>query len=196
MKLVFATHNQNKFLEVKRLVPQHITLYSLDDISCYEDIPETGNTLEENAKIKADYVTEKYDIPCFADDTGLLVDALNGQPGVYSARYAGPQKNTDDNMNKLLIELNERKDRNAHFKTVIALNLNGEQVIFNGKVEGEITLEKQGNKGFGYDPIFKPKGYSSTFAQLSVDLKNKIGHRGKAINQLITYLQTSPYVPK
>ena len=193
MKLVFATHNQNKFSEVKRLMPEHITLLSLDDISCLDDIPETGDTLEENAKIKADYVTKKYNLPCFSDDTGLLVDALNGQPGVYSARYAGPQKKANDNMNKLLFELKEKQDRNAHFKTVIVLNLNGEQVIFKGKVEGEITLEKQGVKGFGYDPIFKPKGYSTTFAQLSIDLKNKIGHRGKAINQLITYLQTDPH---
>ncbi len=189
MKLVFATHNPNKFKEVNELLPSHIELVSLTDIGCIDEIPETAETLEGNARLKADYVTEHYNLPCFADDTGLLADALNGAPGVHSARYAGEQKNSEDNMNRLLAELQHKKIRTARFKTVIALNLEQEKIIFNGIVEGEITIKKQGNKGFGYDPIFRPLGYEETFAQLSVSTKNKISHRGKAIRQLITYLK-------
>ncbi len=190
MKIVFATHNNNKLTEVKRLVPKYITLLSLADINCFEDIPETADTIEGNAKQKANYVTKHYGLPCFSDDTGLLVDVLNGEPGIYSARYAGEQKNADDNMNKLLNNLKNNTNRNAHFKTVIALNLNDEQHIFTGIANGEITTTKQGKKGFGYDPIFKPNGYTKTFAELPLDVKNKIGHRGKAVEQLITYLKS------
>ncbi|QLG43902.1 non-canonical purine NTP diphosphatase [Costertonia aggregata] len=189
MKLVFATHNQNKFEEVKKMVPKHIELVSLADIGCTEEIQETGGTLEENAKIKAHYIAKTYNFPCFADDTGLLVDVLNGEPGVYSARYAGEQKKPDDNMLKLLKKLQHKNDRTARFKTVIALNLNKEQFIFEGTVEGEIVHNKMGKGGFGYDPIFKPNGYRKTFAELPLGIKNKISHRGIAIQKLIDFLQ-------
>lgn len=188
MKLVFATHNENKFNEVKPLLPLHFELVSLTDLGCYDDIPETAQTLAGNAKIKADYVTRKYGMACFADDTGLLVDALNGAPGVYSARYAGAQKNASDNIAKLLSELQGAKDRSARFQTSIALNLDGECHFFEGTVVGQITLEEKGENGFGYDPVFQPHGYQETFAELSLDVKNTISHRGRAIQQLIAYL--------
>ncbi|GAB5566092.1 MAG: non-canonical purine NTP diphosphatase [Winogradskyella sp.] len=188
MKIVFATNNKNKLREVQSLVPQHIELLSLEDINCTEDIPETQATIEGNAVQKAEYVKNKYGYDCFADDTGLEVDALNGEPGVYSARYAGPQRNAQDNMNKLLEELQNKDSRKAQFKTVIALHLNGKLEAFTGICKGEITLEKHGDKGFGYDPIFKPKDYDETFAEMDLKLKNKIGHRGKAVLELINYL--------
>lgn len=191
MKLVFATHNRNKFAEVKKLIPVHIDLVSLTDIGCTEEIPETGKTLEENARIKADYVTENFDLPCFADDTGLLVDALHGAPGVFSARYAGEQKSSEDNIDKLLAALKGKNNRKARFTTVIALNLNKERHSFTGSVDGEIVMEKQGDGGFGYDPLFRPANYEKTFAELSVATKNRIGHRGKAIEQLICFLKNS-----
>ncbi|MBC6998661.1 non-canonical purine NTP diphosphatase [Cytophaga sp. FL35] len=196
MKLVFATHNQNKFQEVKLLMPDYIVLLSLTDISCFDEIEETGNTLEENAQIKANYVTQKYGLPCFSDDTGLLVNALNGRPGVFSARYAGNHKSSEDNMAKLLHELKKEKDRRAYFKTVIALNLPEEKHLFEGEAHGEITIGKQGEKGFGYDPIFKPLGYDQTFAQLPIDVKNKISHRGKAIDQLVQFLKNNHVITK
>ncbi|MBU2946053.1 non-canonical purine NTP diphosphatase [Zobellia uliginosa] len=189
MKLVFATHNKNKLEEVKKLVPTHIKLVSLTNIGCFNEIPETGTTLEENAKIKADYVTKNYGLACFADDTGLIVDILNGEPGVYSARYAGLDKNSDDNMNKLLHKLEDKNSRTAYFKTVIALNLNEEKHLFSGIVEGEILAERKGQGGFGYDPIFKPNGYKETFAELPLSIKNKISHRGKAMKKLLDFLQ-------
>ncbi len=189
MKLVFATHNQNKFAEVKKLVPAHIDLVSLTDIGCTEEIHETGKTLEENARIKANYVTENFGLPCFADDTGLLVDALHGAPGVFSARYAGEQKSSDDNIDKLLAALKGKNDRKARFATIIALNLAENQHIFEGSVKGEIIKEKQGDGGFGYDSIFRPIGYVKTFAQLSLKTKNQIGHRGKAIQKLLQFLE-------
>lgn len=188
MKLVFATHNQNKFNEVNELLPSHIELVSLTDIGCHDEIPETADTLEDNAQIKANFVKTHYGLSCFADDTGLLVDALNGAPGVYSARYAGKQKNAEDNMNKLLSELEGKNTRSARFKTVIALHLNDKNILFNGTVEGQITTAKSGKKGFGYDPIFKPEGYEKTFAELPLYVKNKVSHRGKAIKQLVEYL--------
>tara|TARA_R110001583_G_scaffold16871_5_gene68931 strand:+ start:1758 stop:2351 length:594 start_codon:yes stop_codon:yes gene_type:complete len=190
MKLVFATHNQNKVREVQALLPTTITLLSLTDIGCDEEIPETGKTLEANAILKADFVTNKYGYPCFADDTGLLVNSLDGAPGVYSARYAGEQKNSDDNMDKLLTELKSKKDRTARFETIIALNLENKQHIFKGVVEGEISIDKKGKKGFGYDPIFKPDTHENTFAELPLEVKNKISHRGKAIQHLLTYLKS------
>ncbi|MBD0776602.1 non-canonical purine NTP diphosphatase [Maribacter sp. ANRC-HE7] len=189
MKLVFATHNQNKVKEVQALLPKNISLLSLTDIGCNEEIPETGKTLKENAIIKADFVTKHFGLPCFADDTGLLVDALNGAPGVYSARYAGEQGNSDNNMDKLLSELKSKTHRSARFETVIALNLENSQHIFTGTVEGDIIDEKKGDKGFGYDPIFRPKNYSQTFAELPMDVKNKISHRGKAIQELLIFLK-------
>ncbi len=190
MKLVFATHNKNKVEEVRAIFPAHISLLSLTDIGCLEDIPETGKTLQENAILKANYVTQNFGYPCFADDTGLLVDSLNGAPGVYSARYAGEQRDADDNMDKLLKELVNKTERTARFETVIALNINNEQYVFTAKVEGVIIQEKIGEKGFGYDPVFKPNGYTKTFAELPLEVKNKIGHRGKAIQKLIMCLKS------
>lgn len=188
MQLVFATNNNNKIKEVQALIPSHIKLLSLQDIGCFEDIPETQNTIEGNAVQKANYIKEHYGYDCFADDTGLEVDALNGAPGVYSARYAGEQKSAEDNMAKLLKELNGNINRNAQFKTVIALHLNNNMYTFTGICKGEITTIKNGEKGFGYDPIFKPAGYNQTFAEMDLALKNTIGHRGKAIAQLVAFL--------
>lgn len=189
MQLVFASNNKNKIYELQSMLPESITILSLESIGCFEDIPETADTIEGNAIQKANYVTQKYGFDCFADDTGLEVDALNGEPGVFSARYAGEQRNADDNMNKLLVNLSDKNNRAAQFKTVITLNLKGEQHLFTGIAKGEITLEKIGNHGFGYDPIFQPEGYVETFAQLALDIKNKISHRGKATQQLIAFLQ-------
>lgn len=189
MKLVFATHNPHKFREVVELLPPTVRLLSLKDIGCLDDIPETGKTLEENAKLKADFVTKNYGYPCFADDTGLVVDALNGDPGVYSARYAGEQRNSEDNIDKLLDNLKNTPDRSARFKTIIALNSGGRSYFFSGTVEGEITFKRSGGLGFGYDPIFLPNGYEKTFAELPLSIKNKIGHRGQAISQLIDHLK-------
>ena len=188
MKLVFATNNLNKIKEVQALLPSTITLLSLKDINCIEDIPETQQTIEGNAIQKARYVKEHYGYDCFADDTGLEVNALNGAPGVYSARYAGEQRDANDNMAKLLTELQLKDDRTAQFKTVIALQINGELKTFTGICEGHIAKERAGDKGFGYDPIFQPKGYSETFAEMDLELKNKIGHRGKAVTQLVAFL--------
>ncbi|MGB3152786.1 MAG: non-canonical purine NTP diphosphatase [Maribacter sp.] len=190
MKLVFATHNRNKLREIKSLVPKHIKLVSLDEIGCKESIPETADTLEGNAKLKADFVFKNYNLPCFADDTGLLVNALDGAPGVYSARYAGEANDANANMNKLLLSLATKKDRSAHFKTVIALNLSETTQFFEGLVQGEILTQKKGTNGFGYDPIFKPSGYNQTFAELPLSVKNRIGHRGKAFSNLIGYLNS------
>lgn len=190
MKIVFATNNQNKLNEVKLLIPKHIDLLSLHDIGCTADIVESATTLQGNAQLKADYVTTNFGYPCFADDTGLLVTSLNGDPGVLSARYAGEQKNSNDNMDKLLTALKDKKNRDARFKTVIALNLKDQRKLFTGIVEGEITHSKKGTKGFGYDPIFKPNGYDKTFAELSLQIKNNISHRGQAIKQLVDYLES------
>ena len=189
MQLVFASNNKNKILELQSMLPDTISILSLESIGCFEDIPETADTIEGNAILKANYVTEKYGYECFADDTGLEIDALNGAPGVYSARYAGEQRNADDNMNKVLENLAEINNRKAQFKTVIALNIDGKQHLFTGIAPGEITFEKIGNQGFGYDPIFRPLQYQETFAQLSLDIKNKISHRGKATQQLIDFLK-------
>ena len=187
MKLVFASNNKNKIQEIQALVPNTIQIVSLEEIGCFEDIPETADTIEGNAILKANYVTEKYGYDCFADDTGLEVEALNGAPGVYSARYAGEQKNANDNMDKLLFELKDKTNRKANFKTVIALNLNGKQNIFTGIIHGKIIEEKIGTNGFGYDPIFVADGYAKTFAELSMEEKSTISHRGIAVKQLIEY---------
>lgn len=190
MQIVFATNNKNKIKEVQALIPSHIKILSLKDIGCYEDIPETQNTIEGNAKQKADHITTHYGYDCFADDTGLEVEALLGAPGVYSARYAGEQRNANDNMDKLLNNLNSFSNRNAQFKTVITLNLNNQTHSFTGICKGEITTQRLGDKGFGYDPIFKPKGHKETFAQMDLELKNNIGHRGKAVTRLIAFLNS------
>lgn len=189
MKLVFATNNKNKIIEIQQLLPKSIEIISLESIGCLEDIPETAETIEGNAILKANYVTAKYGYNCFADDTGLEVEALNGAPGVYSARYAGEQKDADDNMAKLLKELANKSNRNAQFKTVIALNINGQHHTFTGIAKGKITLEKTGNQGFGYDPIFIPEGQNRTFAELSLQEKGAISHRGKATEQLLEHLK-------
>lgn len=187
MKLVFATHNKNKFTEVKAMLPHDIELLSLTDIGCDEDIPETADTIEGNAILKADYVQKKYKLNCFADDTGLEVKSLNNEPGVYSARYAGTSNNAEANMEKLLKNLEGKKDRSARFKTAIALNLKQEKIMFLGICEGKITETPRGNSGFGYDPIFQPNGFDKTFAEMSLQQKSEIGHRGKAMRQLIDY---------
>jgi XTP/dITP diphosphohydrolase len=189
MKLVFASNNKNKIQEIQALVPNTIQIVSLEEIGCTEDIPETADTIEGNAILKANYVTEKYGYDCFADDTGLEVSALNGAPGVYSARYAGEQKDANDNMDKLLSELKDKSNRKANFKTVIALNLNGKQNLFTGIINGKIIEEKIGNNGFGYDPIFVADGYEKTFAELSMEEKSTISHRGIAVKELILFLQ-------
>ncbi len=188
MQLVFASNNKNKIIELQSMLPNTITILSLADIGCFEEIEETATTIEGNAILKANYITEKYGYNCFADDTGLEVYALNGEPGVYSARYAGEQKNAEDNMEKLLLALAHQPNRNAQFKTVMTLNLNGKQHLFTGIVQGEITHEKSGSGGFGYDPIFKPKGYEMTFASLSMAVKNEISHRALATKDLIAFL--------
>lgn len=187
MKIVFATHNKNKTKEVAALLPT-IELLSLDSIQCFEEIPETADTLEGNAKIKANHVTTNYNLNCFADDTGLEVDALNGAPGVYSARYAGEDGDSNANMDKLLAALKGEKNRAARFRTAIILNLDGEQYLFEGVCEGTILTERSGSKGFGYDPIFQPKGYSYSFAEMSMEEKGKISHRGLAVAKLIDFI--------
>lgn len=190
MKLVIATNNKNKLQEIKALLSGNIEILSLEEIGCFEEILETENTLEGNAKLKADYITEKYGYDCFADDTGLEVDTLNGDPGVYSARYAGENVTYADNVNKLLLELKGEINRKAQFKTVIALNINGNQYFFEGLCKGEILENKQGIEGFGYDPIFKPDGFGKSFAQMSLEEKGRISHRGLAIKKLIKFLST------
>lgn len=188
MKIVFATHNLHKFKEVQLMLPHHIQLLSLIDINCQEDIPETANTIEGNAMLKAEYVKLHYGIDCFADDTGLEVTSLNNAPGVFSARYAGERKDSVANMQKVLTNLKDKTDRSARFKTAIALTLNNHQNLFLGICEGEIIKEKRGAGGFGYDPIFLPSGKTKTFAEMSLTEKSEIGHRGKAMRQLISYL--------
>lgn len=188
MKIIFASNNKNKVQEIQNQVPKSIQIVTLDEIGCTEDIAETGNTLEENAIIKANYITEKYGLPCFADDTGLEIDALNGEPGVYSARYAGEDKNADKNMDLVLEKLHNSTNRKAKFKTVIALNINNKQHLFTGIVEGEIRNEKTGTNGFGYDSIFEPENLGKTFAEMSLEEKNKLSHRGRAVEQLIAFL--------
>ena len=188
MKLVFATHNKNKFLEVQTMMPPDIDLLSLSDIDCNEDIAETETTIEGNAILKATYVKEHYGYDCFADDTGLEVNSLNNEPGVYSARYAGPDNNANANIQKLLLNLSEQQNRAARFKTAISLVFEGKKALFLGICEGEIVEEQMGIGGFGYDPVFKPNGYKTTFAEMSLDQKSEIGHRGRAMRQLIDYL--------
>jgi len=190
MKLVFATQNQNKVKELKQLMPKSIELLSLKDIGCNDDIPETAPDLKGNASQKSHYIFEMFNTNCFADDTGLEIEALNNEPGVYSARYAGPQKNSEDNMNLVLEKLKNKSNRKARFKTVISLIINGNEHIFEGVCNGEIIANKSGNKGFGYDPIFKPDGYDITFADMPLSEKNKISHRGKAVKLLIDFLKS------
>ncbi len=189
MKLVFATNNQHKLDEVRKISAQHnIEIVSLAEIDCHDDIPETADTLDGNALQKAQYIREKFGLDCFADDTGLEVEALDNAPGVYSARYAGPGHDSEANMKKLLKEMEGKENRKARFRTVIALLLGGETHLFEGIVEGSITTEKRGENGFGYDPVFVPQGYDKTFAELGNDVKNKISHRARAVEQLEAFL--------
>lgn len=187
IQIVFATNNQNKLEEVQAQLPEGIKLISLKDIGCYEDIPETQKTIEGNAIQKANYIKMKYNKDCFADDTGLEVMALNGAPGVHSARYAGPEKNSKKNIEKLLLSLEKTANRSAQFKTVIALHYKGELIQFEGICEGEITRTARGSGGFGYDPIFKPSKKDKTFAELTLKEKTEIGHRGIAVAKLIAF---------
>ena len=189
MKLVFATNNKDKVKEIKSLLPDGIEILSLTDIGCTEEIEETEDSIEGNAKLKADYITKNYGYDCFADDTGLEVEALNGAPGVYSARYAGENPTYEDNVQKMLFEMKDKPDKNAQFKTVIALNLKGDQYVFEGICKGEILKRKKGEKGFGYDPIFKPVGFEKSFAEMSLEEKGKISHRGKATKKLLAFLK-------
>ncbi len=191
MELVFATNNQNKLTEIQKLLNHSINLKSLTDIGCNEEIPETGDTLEINANQKSSYIFDKYKINCFSDDTGLEIDALNGEPGVYSARYAGEDKDAKKNMALVLNKMKDIKNRNARFRTVISLIIDGQEFQFEGIVNGKIEESEAGNEGFGYDPIFTPDGYSQTFAELDINEKNKISHRGNAVKKLVEFLNTN-----
>lgn len=188
-KLVVATNNIHKLEEIASIIGNEIELLSLKDIHCHDDIPETADTLEGNARQKAMYIYKSYGMNCFADDTGLEVDALNGAPGVFSARYAGDGHDSEANMQKLLQDLNGQENRKAQFRTAICLIMNGEEFLFEGIVKGEIIREKRGNTGFGYDPIFVPEGYNLTFSELGNDIKNTISHRARAIEKLHTFLK-------
>jgi XTP/dITP diphosphohydrolase len=189
MKLVFATNNKHKLQEVRDIVGDRVEVLSLADIDCHDDIPETADTLQGNALIKARHIYEKYGLDCFADDTGLEVEAIDGAPGVYSARYAGEECDSEANMRKLLENLTGKTNRNAQFRTVIALIINGEEMLFNGIVKGTIATEKKGDSGFGYDPVFVPEGYSESFAQMSGEMKNSMSHRFRATRQLADFLK-------
>jgi XTP/dITP diphosphohydrolase len=191
MKICFATNNPNKIKEVSHLLGQDFQLLSLKEIGCNEELREDQSTLEGNALQKAEYVFNNYNISCFADDTGLEVEALNSEPGVFSARYAGPQRSDQDNMSLVLERLNSSPNRNARFRTVICAFINDQKYFFEGIVEGKIAKKHNGDKGFGYDPIFIPKGYTQTFAQMSLEEKNKISHRSIAVRKLVEFLQTN-----
>ena len=189
MELVFATNNLNKLKEAQEMLSDSIKILSLKDINCFDEVDETETTLEGNATLKADYITQKFGYNCFADDTGLEVESLDGKPGVYSARFAGEPANTENNMQKLLSELEGKTNRKAQFRTVISLHLENKHFLFEGICKGEILTEKQGEKGFGYDPIFKPEGFNESFATMSSEEKNKISHRGLAVQKLVDFLK-------
>ena len=188
MKLVFATNNRHKLDEVRKITSGYTEIVSLSEINCHEDIPETAETLEGNALQKARYIKEHFGYDCFADDTGLEVEALHNAPGVYSARYAGPGHDSEANMDKLLHEMENKKNRKARFRTVIALILNGKEDLFEGIVNGEILTSKHGQEGFGYDPIFRPEGFQESFAEMPLHEKNRISHRGQAVRELCRFL--------
>jgi len=191
-KLVFATNNAHKLKEVRAILEPYFKIISLADLKCEDDIPETANTLEGNALLKAQYIHNKFGLDCFADDTGLEIEALGGEPGVYSARYAGEDNNAQNNMNKVLRLLGENKNRVACFRTVIALIKGNETLFFDGRIEGDIAAEPFGNAGFGYDPIFIPNGNQLSFAQLSAEEKNEISHRAVAVKKLVSFLLSQP----
>jgi len=187
--LVFATNNAHKLLEIRSIIPEGYDVFGLIDIGCNKDIPETSDTLEGNADLKSVYVYEHFSRNCFADDTGLEVDALNGEPGVFSARYAGEEGNAEKNIDKLLSALEGHTNRKARFRTVISLILDGRIIHFDGIVKGSILHERRGIEGFGYDPVFLPEGYDQSFAEMDLELKNSISHRGRATRKLIEYLR-------
>lgn len=193
-KFVFATNNPHKLEEVRAILGDKIDIISLADIHCFDEIPETADTLEGNALIKAKYVFDHYQMNCFADDTGLEIQALNNEPGVYSARYAGLDKDSEANMNKVLKKMQGIADRSAQFRTVIALILNNKEYTFDGIIKGKITINKQGNSGFGYDPIFCPSNYSKTFAEMPAEEKNKISHRALALSKLNEFIKTYDFL--
>ncbi len=188
-KIVFATNNAHKLTEVKALAKNFAEIVSLNEIGCSDEIPETGTTLEHNASQKSRYIFEKFHIDCFADDTGLEIEALDGRPGVYSARYAGEGCSFEDNVNKVLTELSGEPNRNSCFRTVISLILNGKEYFFEGRIDGKIIESKSGTGGFGYDPIFIPNGHIQTFAEMPLDLKNRISHRGLAMKKMIEFFE-------
>jgi XTP/dITP diphosphohydrolase len=188
-RIVFATNNEHKLRELRQILNGEFTLLSLEDIGCNEEIPETGTTLEFNASQKSHYIWDKYSIDCFADDTGLEIEALNNEPGVYSARYAGQAKSSEANIQKVLEKMKHTDERRARFRCVFSLIMDGEETQFEGIVEGNILHEKEGNGGFGYDPIFRPLGYEKSFASLSPEEKNRISHRGRAVQKLVEYLK-------
>ena len=190
MKLVFATHNSNKAKEIQSLLPDEFQILTLTEINCLNEIPETAETLEGNSLLKAQFVSDNFNLNCFADDTGLEIVALNGKPGVYSARYAGVEKNAEANMNLVLSELDNESNRKAQFRTVITLILNEKTVLFEGIVKGEICTEKRGTDGFGYDPIFIPEGQSKTFAEMTLTEKNQQSHRARAFEKMIEFLKS------
>lgn len=188
-KIVFATNNQHKLIEVRDILGEKLNVVSLAEINCNEDIPETAETLDGNAELKASHVYENYELDCFADDTGLEIEALGGKPGVFSARYAGEPSNSQKNVEKILLEMQEIENRNAQFRTVICLIENGKKTFFEGKIEGSISKHPNGNNGFGYDPIFIPCGYNKSFAELTSEEKNKISHRALAVSKLTEYFK-------
>ncbi|MCB9225108.1 MAG: non-canonical purine NTP diphosphatase [Crocinitomicaceae bacterium] len=188
MKLIFATHNAHKAKEIQKMLPESIQILTLEEIGCFDEIPETADTLEGNASLKSSFVKDHYGVNCFADDTGLEIEALNGEPGVLSARYAGETKDPQANMDLVLSRLEGNSNRKARFRTVISLWLNEEEYLFEGIVDGTIRTERSGAEGFGYDPIFQPDGYEITFAEMSMDEKNKISHRGRAVQKLVDFL--------
>ena len=189
-RICFATNNKHKIAEVSQMLEGKYELVSLEEIGCHEELPEEQDTMEGNSRQKAEYVWQKYNISCFADDSGLEVETLNGAPGVYSARYAGPQRSDSDNINLLLKNLEGQTNRRARFKTSITLILNGQEHQFEGTVNGTITKEWKGNKGFGYDPVFLPDGYEQTFAEMTGEQKNAISHRGHAVRKLVEFLKS------
>ena len=191
MKLVFATNNQHKLDEIRKITNGLTEIVSLAEINCHDDIPETADTLEGNALQKARYIKEHFGLDCFADDTGLEVEVLHNAPGVFSARYAGPGHDSEANINKLLQELQDKDNRKARFRTVIALIMNGKEYLFEGIINGTIAREKRGGSGFGYDPLFVPDNYSQTFAEMGNDIKNQISHRAQAVKKLTTFLSNN-----
>ncbi len=191
MEIIFASSNQNKAKEIQAALPKEIKLKTLIDLNFHDEIPETADTLAGNALLKAQFVAEKWNLPCFSDDSGLEIEALNNEPGVYSARYAGPQRNDDENMNLVIDKLQNETNRKACFKTVIALKIDGKTLLFEGKVVGKIRNDKKGNQGFGYDPIFEPEGLGKTFAEMNIEEKSNYSHRKRAVDQMIKYLSTN-----